>query len=113
MMHRTSPSAAGCFRQHTAGVCNLVWSNLTTLPARRPPIMLARLFRLVFSLLILISAYGAMAQDASSMTGVVTDSSGALITGAVVTLTNSSTSVSFTQKTDDKGSYRFLNVPPN
>ncbi|HLY40218.1 MAG TPA: carboxypeptidase-like regulatory domain-containing protein [Terracidiphilus sp.] len=75
--------------------------------------MLARLFRLVFSLLILISAYGAMAQDASSMTGVVTDSSGALITGAVVTLTNSSTSVSFTQKTDDKGSYRFLNVPPN
>lgn len=75
--------------------------------------MFFRRIRLVFSLLILAPTYGAIAQDASSMTGIVSDSTGAVITGAVVTLTNSSTSVSFTQKTDDKGSYRFVNVPPN
>ncbi|HTB98702.1 MAG TPA: TonB-dependent receptor [Terracidiphilus sp.] len=55
----------------------------------------------------------ANAQDSSSMTGVVTDSTGALITGATATLSNSSIGVTFTQTTDGHGSYRFLNVPPS
>jgi Carboxypeptidase regulatory-like domain len=52
------------------------------------------------------------AQDNSSMIGVVTDPSGALVPGTNVTLSNPSTGVSFTQKTDSLGSYRFANVPP-
>ena len=52
------------------------------------------------------------AQDTSSMTGVVTDASGALIPNATVVLSNPHTAVSFTQTTDNKGSFRFTNIPP-
>lgn len=52
------------------------------------------------------------AQDKSSMTGVVTDISGALLPDTTVVLSNSHTGVSFTQTTDSKGSYRFTNIPP-
>src|SRR5580658_362753 len=53
------------------------------------------------------------AQDSSSMAGMVSDATGALIPGAVVTLSNPSTGTTFTQTTDSRGSYRFMNVPPN
>ncbi len=46
------------------------------------------------------------------MTGVVTDASGALVPDTTVVLTNPHTGVSFTTRTDSKGSYRFANVPP-
>src|SRR6202012_6187573 len=52
------------------------------------------------------------AQDKSSMTGVVTDVSGALLPDTTVVLSNPHTAVSFTQTTDSKGSYRFTNIPP-
>ncbi len=52
------------------------------------------------------------AQDSSSMTGVVTDATGAVLPGATVELTNKSTGLSFTQTTDKTGTYHFLNVPP-
>jgi hypothetical protein len=52
------------------------------------------------------------AQDSSSLTGTVTDVSGALIPGVTVTLSNASTGVSFIQTTDKQGSYKFLNLPP-
>jgi hypothetical protein len=55
----------------------------------------------------------AAAQDSASMTGVVADSSGAVIPGTLVVLSNSATGVTFSQTTDKRGSYRFLNVPPN
>jgi hypothetical protein len=64
-------------------------------------------------LFILFVAAQLSAQDSSSMTGVVTDSSGALIPGVTVTLTNGSTGVSYTETTDNTGTYRFPNVPPN
>lgn len=48
----------------------------------------------------------------SSMTGVVTDVSGALVPNTVVTLSNPRTGVTFTETTDSKGSYRFTSVPP-
>jgi hypothetical protein len=54
----------------------------------------------------------ASAQDNSSMTGVVTDATGAVVPGTVVTLTNPSNGASFTETTDNKGSYRFAIVPP-
>lgn len=53
----------------------------------------------------------AHAQDSSSLTGVVTDSSGAVVPGAVVTLTNTLTSAKYTQTTNNAGLYRFANVP--
>ena len=52
------------------------------------------------------------AQDSSSMTGVVTDATGAAIPGAIVTLTNKTTGQHFTETTDKTGTYHFLNVPP-
>jgi len=52
------------------------------------------------------------AQDSSSMTGVVTDATGAAIPGAVVTLNNKTTGLHFTGTTDKTGTYHFLNVPP-
>jgi hypothetical protein len=54
-----------------------------------------------------------VAQDSSSMTGVVSDATGAVIPGTIVTLSNPSTGVTFTQTTDSRGSYRFSSVPPN
>ncbi|MGB6745822.1 MAG: TonB-dependent receptor, partial [Terracidiphilus sp.] len=53
------------------------------------------------------------AQDTSSITGVVTDSTGAVIPGVVVTLSNPSTGATFTAKTDNSGSYRFSDIPPS
>lgn len=52
------------------------------------------------------------AQTTTIVTGVVTDSSGAIIPGAVVVLSNSSTGVRFQAKTDAAGSYRLTNIPP-
>ena len=74
---------------------------------RRPSMKLALL---MFAVSLTVRV---IAQDSSSMTGVVADSTGALIPGAVVTLSNPSTGVSFTQKTDNRGSYRFVSVPAN
>lgn len=46
------------------------------------------------------------------MTGIVTDQTGAVIPDTVVTLSNTSAGLTFTQTTDSRGSYRFTNVPP-
>ena len=71
------------------------------------------LFAKLTLLVIVVLASGALlvAQDSSSLTGVVTDPTGAVIPGAVVTLSNPSTGVSYNQTTDSLGTYRFLNVP--
>ena len=53
------------------------------------------------------------AQDNASMTGTVTDATGAVIPGATVTLTNPSQGLSYTQTTSGQGSYRFANIQPN
>ena len=52
------------------------------------------------------------AQDSSSMTGVVTDATGAILPDVTVTLTNKSTGVSYTQTTNKQGTYHFANVAP-
>lgn len=72
---------------------------------------IAKIFPLLFVLL--ISAQLMRAQDVASMTGAVTDATGAVIPGTLVTLSNPSTGVSYAQTTDNLGSYRFLSVPPN
>jgi Carboxypeptidase regulatory-like domain len=69
---------------------------------------LQKLSVLVLALLFCVVA---RAQDAASLTGVVSDASGAVVPGVAVTLTNTTTAASYTQKSDGSGTYRFLNVP--
>src|ERR1700747_2951703 len=52
------------------------------------------------------------AQTAGQITGQVTDSSGATIVGAVVTVTNSQTNVARKTTTNSVGDYTFPVVPP-
>jgi hypothetical protein len=54
----------------------------------------------------------ALAQTSASVTGVVTDSTGAVIPGVSVVLTNPATGVKYQVKSDSAGSYRVSNVPP-
>lgn len=68
--------------------------------------------RIAFLVIFLSGVMLLRAQDVASITGVVSDATGAVIPGAVVTLVNSHTGVSLTQTTKGEGSYRFTNVPP-
>lgn len=52
------------------------------------------------------------AQDVASITGIVTDSTGAVIPGVDVTLTNPATSATYTAVTNDVGSYTIVHVAP-
>lgn len=70
------------------------------------------LSNLLYLILFLCATTLLLAQDKSSMTGVVTDISGALLPNTTVVLSNPLTGISFTQTTDGKGSYRFTNIPP-
>jgi hypothetical protein len=70
--------------------------------------------KLVISLglFILCSALAFGQSTYGSITGSVTDPSGAAIGGANVTLTNTGTSEKHTQTTSDQGTYSFVNVIP-
>ncbi|MDT7779162.1 MAG: hypothetical protein QOC99_1674 [Acidobacteriota bacterium] len=62
---------------------------------------------------VLLSAFAVASRaqgTASRVTGVVQDSSGAVIAGAAVTLTNEGTNVSFTTETNSTGAYSFDSV---
>ncbi len=74
--------------------------------------MKPRSARLLASTALVTAVSAGLAQTTSSVTGIVTDSSGAVIPGASVVLSNPSTSVRFAVKTDSAGSYRVSNVPP-
>ncbi len=69
---------------------------------------------LVFSMYVVFSASPAAAQSVNTGTvvGVVKDTSGAVISGADLTLTDKTTNTSRTTTTSDTGSYVFTNVPP-
>jgi len=73
-----------------------------------------RLFhlRLVFSLLaVFLLAPAAFAQfDTATVLGTITDSSGAAIPGATVTLKNLGTGITAAARTDENGAYQFFNV---
>jgi hypothetical protein len=68
-----------------------------------------RRFRFLSSALgaILLGSIGLWASINGSISGVITDSSGAVVSGATVTATNSQTGVKTTLKTDSKGFYNF------
>jgi hypothetical protein len=52
------------------------------------------------------------AQEASGMTGVVTDTSGAVVPNCPVALTNKAIGLKLSQTTNAAGSYRFSEIPP-
>jgi hypothetical protein len=55
----------------------------------------------------------ALAQvDRATLTGTITDTAGAVVPGATVTLTNTSTNVSSQQQTTETGAYQFVNLIP-
>src|ERR1035438_9770983 len=69
---------------------------------------------LMVTILLLASAVPAGAQVASAgqVSGVVTDKTGAVVPGATVTLTDTSTQVERTSSSNAAGQYLFVNVPP-
>jgi len=69
------------------------------------------LFTSLLAGLFALLAVPTRAQDSASVTGIVSDSSGALIPGVSVVLQSTLTGESYTQKTDSTGTYRFLSVP--
>src|SRR6185437_12086713 len=67
----------------------------------------------VVSLFTLALSSVAFAQvDRATITGTVTDSGGAVIAGATVTITNLATNVAFRQPTTETGSYLLVNLIP-
>jgi hypothetical protein len=65
---------------------------------------LTLLFVLAVSLL---SSRSLLSQDTTSITGIVTDRSGAVLRQATVTLTNPSTGAQYTTESNNEGIYRF------
>ena len=72
-----------------------------------------QLMTLFFALVVTLSfPIFLIAQDVASMKGVVTESSGALLPNATVTLLNTGTGQKLIATTDQEGVYRFPSVPP-
>jgi hypothetical protein len=76
--------------------------------------------RAVFKLLMVLSvlafspkAFGQSLGNAGTIEGVVTDPTGAVIVGAEVEIRNPITGFKRQTTTDEAGSFRFVNVPPN
>ncbi len=74
--------------------------------------MRSRLLQAFVLATVFLIAPHSKAQDQASITGSVTDPTGAVIPGAKVELSNAATGISFEQTTDEIGTYRFLKVPP-
>jgi hypothetical protein len=71
-------------------------------------------YRHLIALFICVFMIGVLplAAQTSSLQGVISDPSGAIIPGAVVTITNTETAVSRQALTDEFGAYKFPQVPP-
>ena len=64
-----------------------------------------------FCFSIILSALAAAQNTNGRVIGIVTDTQGAALAAAKVTVTNTGTNVSWNTVTDDKGSYQVLDVP--
>ncbi len=69
-----------------------------------------RLFALAIVVLVSYTMWGQSTTGA--LTGSVTDSSGAVVVGATVTVTSNSTGISYTAPVDSEGLYRVSQLPP-
>ncbi|HXC49101.1 MAG TPA: TonB-dependent receptor [Candidatus Sulfotelmatobacter sp.] len=68
--------------------------------------------KMLFLLVMLLSAVSARAQYRASIQGVVTDPDGAVVSGATLTLTNLDTNLALTATSDENGVYNFNALPP-
>lgn len=68
--------------------------------------------RFLLFFLLAFGAISASAQTTAVLTGVVTDSTGAVLPGVTIVLTNPATGVKYQVVTDSIGSYRVSSVPP-
>src|ERR1700745_379917 len=64
------------------------------------------------SILLVLSAGAALAQDTASITGTVTDPSGAAIKGAQVTVSSPERAINRTTATNDSGEFLVAGLPP-
>src|SRR5436190_17107447 len=72
-----------------------------------------RMFRMRFLVLVLVLTALAGAQTfTASLQGTVTDSTGAIVPNARVTLVNEATNVKSAKVTDSRGAYLFTQLPP-
>jgi hypothetical protein len=73
-----------------------------------------RSFRFLFAIFAAMFVFAGLAgaQGLASLTGTVIDSTGAAVSGATVTLTNTRTGASYNTKTASDGSYRLVDLPP-
>src|SRR5262245_18910460 len=65
----------------------------------------------VIGLLVVMSGSALGQVQNASLTGLVTDPSAAVISGATVTIKNTATNVAYTQKTEQSGYYLFPSLP--
>src|SRR5258706_9972877 len=68
---------------------------------------------LIVWLFVVLCSVTAIGQQNSSVTGVVTDTTGAVISGVEVKLTNAKTATSQSTKTNEQGVYAFVRVAPD
>src|SRR4051812_23783172 len=81
-------------------------------PGRVEQMSRSLIVRTALTLLVLVHAGVAMAQSSGSLRGTVADSTGAVLPGATVTLTNEATKFTRTGTSDAKGQYFFASVDP-
>ena len=72
-------------------------------------VVLASLAALIFSL---AAGFAVRAQEMASLTGTITDKSGAVISGTELKLVDTKTGAEYTAKSGSDGSYRFTLLPP-
>jgi hypothetical protein len=66
----------------------------------------------MIAMVLLTSVAGRAQSTTSSLTGTVSDTSGAVVVGAEITIANTATGVNYKAKTDDRGVYRAAQLPP-
>jgi len=71
-----------------------------------------RLIAVVGVLSLVFLAPHVKAQDVSSVTGVVTDSTGAVVPGVNITLVNPATGITYMAVTNEVGSYTVVHAAP-
>jgi TonB family protein len=74
--------------------------------------MRRRLLSSICAFALIANGVGGMAQTQGELTGAITDSSGAIIVGATVTVTNTATGAAHTVMSNDAGVYRFPALLP-
>jgi hypothetical protein len=77
------------------------------------PFIRGTFFRILPVAVLLVSALAVQAQSAGSVSGTVSDPSGAVVPGATVNLNNASSGLDRSTITDDQGRFVFTNVPFN